>query len=129
MGDDDTRERENEKREAQEKQTEQHAPADREDKGDRGEEAVREVGPGGHFFATGHTLARYETAFYAPLVSDWRNFEAWNQDGAADATTRASALARQAIAEYEQPALDPAAVEAIEAFVARRVEEGGAPVN
>jgi hypothetical protein len=42
MGDDDTKERENEKREAQERQTESHAPADREDKGDRGEEAVRE---------------------------------------------------------------------------------------
>jgi hypothetical protein len=40
--DDDTREREAEKREAHEKQTEQHAPADRDDKGDRGEEAVRE---------------------------------------------------------------------------------------
>jgi hypothetical protein len=38
----DTTERENEKREARERQTESHAPADREDKSDRGEEAVRE---------------------------------------------------------------------------------------
>jgi hypothetical protein len=42
MGDDDTKERENEKREQRERETEQHAPADRDDKGDRGEEAVRE---------------------------------------------------------------------------------------
>ncbi len=91
--------------------------------------AIDEVGPGGHFFATPHTLARYETAFYSPLVSDWRNFESWKQDGAVDATHRASAIARQALAEYEQPALDLAAAEAIDAFVAKRTEEGGAPVN
>jgi trimethylamine--corrinoid protein Co-methyltransferase len=92
-------------------------------------DAIDEVGPGGHFFATPHTLARYETAFYSPLVSDWRNFESWKQDGAVDATHRAGAIARQAIAEYEAPALDPAAAEEIAAFVARRTEEGGAPVN
>jgi hypothetical protein len=40
--DNDSKARENEKREAQERQTEEHAPADREDKSDRGEEAVRE---------------------------------------------------------------------------------------
>ncbi len=40
-------------------------------------DATREVGPGGHFFGAAHTLARYETAFYAPILSDWRNFEAW----------------------------------------------------
>ncbi|MCZ8097653.1 MAG: trimethylamine methyltransferase family protein [Burkholderiales bacterium] len=92
-------------------------------------DAIDEVGPGGHFFATPHTLARYETAFYSPLVSDWRNFESWKQDGAVDATHRAGAIARQAIAEYEPPPLDPAAAEEIAAFVARRTQEGGAPVN
>ena len=44
-----------------------------------GLDAIREVGPGGHFFGAAHTLARYETAFYAPMVSDWRNFESWRQ--------------------------------------------------
>src|SRR3546814_2853704 len=42
-----------------------------------GLDAIREVGPGGHFFGAAHTLARYETAFYAPMLSDWRNFESW----------------------------------------------------
>ena len=92
-------------------------------------DAIREVGPGGHFFAAPHTLSRYETAFYAPLVSDWRNYDAWAEDGAKDATVRASEIARTALAEYEDPGLDPAAAEAIDAFVARRTEEGGAPVN
>jgi trimethylamine--corrinoid protein Co-methyltransferase len=34
-----------------------------------GFEAIREVEPGGHFFGAAHTLERYETAFYTPLVS------------------------------------------------------------
>jgi trimethylamine--corrinoid protein Co-methyltransferase len=92
-------------------------------------DAIEEVGPGGHFFATAHTLARYETAFYAPLVSDWRNFESWEQDGAVDATHRAHKMAKQAIAEHQAPPIDPARLEAIDAFIARRTEEGGAPVN
>ena len=38
-------------------------------------DAIREVGPGGHFFGCAHTQARFRTAFYAPMVSDWRNYE------------------------------------------------------
>jgi trimethylamine--corrinoid protein Co-methyltransferase len=37
-------------------------------------DAMLEAGPGGHFFGTQHTLALYATAFYQPLISDWRNF-------------------------------------------------------
>ena len=44
-------------------------------------DAVREVGPGGHFFGCAHTQERYRTAFYAPLVSDWRNYESWREAG------------------------------------------------
>ncbi len=41
-------------------------------------DAIREVGPRGHFFGAEHTQARYETAFYSPFLSDWRNFERWS---------------------------------------------------
>ncbi|MDH3380915.1 MAG: trimethylamine methyltransferase family protein, partial [Gammaproteobacteria bacterium] len=40
-------------------------------------DAIKEVGPTGHFFGARHTMARYETAFYAPFISDWSNFENW----------------------------------------------------
>ena len=49
-------------------------------------DAIREVGPGGHFFGCAHTQARYRTAFYAPLVSDWRNYESWREAGSPDAS-------------------------------------------
>ena len=88
-----------------------------------GLEAMAEVGPGGHHFATSHTLERYEHAFYRPILSDWRNFETWQEDGAMTATERASRIWKQLLAEYEPPPLDAGAAEALDAFVARRRAE------
>lgn len=90
---------------------------------------IAEVGPGGHFFGSPHTLERYETAFYAPLVSDWRNYESWAEDGALSATDRAARLAQEALDAYVAPTLDPARREAMDAFIAKRREDGGSPVN
>jgi trimethylamine:corrinoid methyltransferase-like protein len=44
-------------------------------------DAMREVGPGGHFFGCAHTQARYRNAFFAPAISDWRNYESWREAG------------------------------------------------
>ncbi len=92
-------------------------------------EAIRDVGPGGHYFSTAHTLARYEHAFYAPLLSDWRNFETWSEDGAVDATHRANRIWKQILADYEPPPLDPAIDEELQAYVDRRTAEGGAVMD
>ena len=86
-------------------------------------EAIREVAPGGHFFGSVHTLARYETAFYAPLVSDWRNFETWQEGGSLDTAKRANAIWKRLLADYEAPPLDPAIDEALQVYVAKRKEE------
>jgi trimethylamine--corrinoid protein Co-methyltransferase len=90
-------------------------------------EAIKEVGPGGHFFGSPHTMARYETAFYAPLVSDWRNFETWRQAGAVQAAQHANAIWKQLLAEYVPLSIDPAIDEALKEYVAKRKAEGGVP--
>ena len=88
-------------------------------------DAIAEVGPGGHFFGAAHTLARYESAFYEPMVSDWRNFETWQEDGARTATQRANAIWKQLLADYQPPAIDPGIDEALKDFIARRKHEEG----
>jgi trimethylamine--corrinoid protein Co-methyltransferase len=90
-----------------------------------GFEAMREVGPGGHFFGAAHTLERYEKAFYAPLLSDWRNYENWRLAGSLDAAQRANQIWKQALADFVPPPIDPAINEALKDFVARRKEAGG----
>ncbi len=84
-------------------------------------------GRGGHFFGCAHTMERYRSAFYAPLVSDWRNSGSWAEDGAKTATERASGLWQSALAQYVAPARDPGVVEALDSYVQRRTAEGGAP--
>ena len=93
------------------------------DEGTLAFEAIREVGPGGHFFGTAHTMERYETAFYRPILSDWRNYEAWQEAGSPQADERATAIWKQLLADYEPPPLDPARKEALDAFVERRKGE------
>jgi trimethylamine--corrinoid protein Co-methyltransferase len=88
-------------------------------------DAVREVGPGGHYFGAAHTRARFKDAFHAPLLSDWRNFETWREAGSPTATQKANRLWKEALARYEQPPLEPARADELAAFVARRKAEGG----
>jgi trimethylamine--corrinoid protein Co-methyltransferase len=88
-------------------------------------DAIGEVGPGGHFFGSAHTLERYETAFYRPLVSDWRNFETWQEAGSPRAEEHAHRLWQQALAEYVEPPLEDERRLELDDFVARRQAEGG----
>jgi trimethylamine--corrinoid protein Co-methyltransferase len=91
--------------------------------------AIKDVGPTGHFFGVEHTQERYETAFYSPFLSDWRNYEQWELDGAKTTEVRANKIWKDILNEFEPPALDPAIDEELKAFVAKRKEEGGAPTD
>jgi trimethylamine--corrinoid protein Co-methyltransferase len=90
-------------------------------------DAIKAVAPGGHFFGSPHTLARYETAFYRPILSDWSNFENWRDAGSRSATQRATELWKKTREAYVPPPLDEGVREAVAAYVARRREEIGSP--
>ena len=92
-------------------------------------DAIREVGAGGHYFGCQHTQDRYSTAFYAPFVSDWRNFEAWESDGAVWTPERAHRIFKAILAEFEAPEMNGDHQEDLRRFVARRKQEGGAPTD
>jgi len=90
-----------------------------------GFDAIASVPTGGHFFGADHTMQRYETAFYRPLLSDWTNYGGWEAAGSKDAAERATAIWQQALAEYEEPVMDPSVREELDAYVAKRKEEIG----
>lgn len=92
-------------------------------------EAIAEVGPEGHYFGIQHTQDRYVSAFYQPIASDWRNFEAWQIDGAVWTAERAHRIFKEILNDFEAPAMDIALQDELKDFVARRKTEGGAPTD
>lgn len=86
-------------------------------------EAIDDVGPGGHFFGTPHTMERYRTEFYRPLISDWQNYDNWLDNGAKTAAERANEKYKEVLVNYVQPPLDPSIAEALQEYVDRRTAE------
>jgi len=93
--------------------------------GSLGFDAHQEVGHGGHFLGSMHTLERFRTAFYRPFLSSSDNFERWTRGGALDTNARATNLWRAKLDAYEQPPLDDAIRAELEEFVTRRRIELG----
>jgi len=83
-------------------------------------DAVREVGPGGHYLGCAHTQANFETAFFRSTVADYESFEQWEQEGALDAAQRANKIWKHQLATYQEPPMDPAIDEALLAFIAEK---------
>ena len=97
------------------------------DDGDLAFEALSEVQPGGHFFGCNHTMQRYQSAFYEPVVADWSNFGSWTERGGLDANHRATAIWQDIVNNAPAYDHDRDRADALRAFIARRIAEGGAP--
>ncbi|MEM1266154.1 MAG: trimethylamine methyltransferase family protein [Pseudomonadota bacterium] len=90
---------------------------------DAGLAAVADIGPGGHYLGHPHTLENFERAFFMPGLFDNNSFEQWQAEGSQEITARALTHAKALLAEYEEPALDPATDEALLDYIARRERE------
>lgn len=88
-------------------------------------DTITSVGPGGHFFGTPHTQQRYKDAFYSPILSDWRNFETWQEAGEPTVMQKANRVYKERLVAYEAPSMDAAIREQLDAFVTQRKAEGG----
>jgi trimethylamine--corrinoid protein Co-methyltransferase len=83
-------------------------------------DAIREVGPGSHYLGCSHTQANFQTAFYRSTIADNNSFEQWHAEGEKRSEQRANDIARNWLAMYEAPALDPGIAEALNDFVAQK---------
>ncbi len=83
-------------------------------------DAIREVGPGGHYLGCAHTQANFKAAFWKSDLLDYKPYETWEDEGARDTQTLANLRVKRMLADYQQPPLDPAIAEALDAFVAQK---------
>jgi len=86
-------------------------------------DAIREVGPGGHYLGCAHTQAHFKDAFWRSDLFDYKPFETWHEEGARDTQALASVRVKKQLSDYQAPALDPGINEALTAYVTRKKDE------
>ncbi len=80
--------------------------------------AIAEVGPGGHYLGCEHTQDNYKSAFWRTELFDYKPFETWEEEGARDTATLATARVQYLLDNYAQPPLDPEIQSRLQAYVA-----------
>jgi trimethylamine--corrinoid protein Co-methyltransferase len=88
-------------------------------------ELIKEVGAGGHYSGTQHLPDRTASAIHAPIVSDWRTYEAMPPGAEIWSHARAHAVFKQIMADFKAPDMNGDHQEDLARFVAMRKQEGG----
>jgi trimethylamine--corrinoid protein Co-methyltransferase len=83
-------------------------------------DAIREVGPGGHYLGCEHTQKNFKSAFWRSEVFDYKPFETWEEEGARDSQALASVRVAKLIDTYVAPPLDPEIRAKLDAYVAAK---------
>lgn len=86
-------------------------------------DAIRDVGPSGHFFGHRHTIEHYDSAFYRPMTAETGTWDQWVEEGQRDVETRAAAVAASLIDTFEPPPLGEGIAEELDEYVVRRRRE------
>ena len=81
-------------------------------------DAIREVGPSGHYLGCDHTQRNFKSAFWRSNLFDYKPFETWYEEGARDTYSLAADRVAYQLASYRQPPLDPEILAALEKYVA-----------
>jgi trimethylamine--corrinoid protein Co-methyltransferase len=85
-------------------------------------DAIREVGPGGHYLGCAHTQANFKDAFWKSDLLDYKPFETWEDEGARDTQSLASARVQKMLNDYVQPPLDQGISDSLNDYIAKRKE-------
>jgi trimethylamine--corrinoid protein Co-methyltransferase len=91
-------------------------------------EPITQVLPGGHFFETPQTMARYSSEFYEPLVADLSNFGTWENAGAHPSQDRATTIWQNVLANFSAPKGSHDRIDRIENMLIKMRASGGAPI-
>ena len=83
-------------------------------------DAIREVGPGGHFLGCAHTQQNFKSAFWKSDLLDYKPYETWEDEGGRDTQTLAGLRVEKLLSDYQQPPLDPSINEALSEFITQK---------
>lgn len=86
-------------------------------------DALREVGPGGHFLGCEHTQNNFKEAFWKSDLLDYKPFETWADEGSRDTIALAAARVDKMLGDYVQPPLDPEIDGRLKDYIAQRKSE------
>ena len=83
-------------------------------------DAIREVGPGGHYLGCAHTQANFQSAFWRTGVFDYKPFETWAEEGSRTTQMLGAARVQKLLGGFQAPAIDPGVEEALNDYVRRK---------
>lgn len=83
-------------------------------------DAIREVGPGGHYLGCSHTQANFKDAFWRSDILDYKPFETWADEGSRTTEELATLRVKTLLESYRAPDMAAETREALEAYVAER---------
>lgn len=92
-------------------------------------DAIRELGPGGLFLASSHTMEHFREWLYMSPLFTTPDFTTWNARGRESLEDRAIGAWHHLMDQYEDPGLDDAIDEELKEFMARRTEEIAAGIG
>ena len=81
-------------------------------------DAIREVGPGGHYLGCAHTQANFKNAFWRTGLLDYKPYETWADEGERDTVALAATKVAKMLDEYQAPPIDPGVAEGLASYVA-----------
>jgi trimethylamine---corrinoid protein Co-methyltransferase len=90
-------------------------------------DALAELGPGGMFLASGHTMAHFKEWLYMSPLFLTPDFATWEGAGAATTAQTANSLWKKLLESYEDPGIDPAVDEELRAYMDRRRQDPPEP--
>ncbi len=87
---------------------------------DEGLDAIKDIGPGGHYLGHPYTLENFQRAFFMPELFDNNSIEQWQAEGSIEITERALNHAKSLLANYEEPVINEAINDELLEFIALR---------
>ena len=80
-------------------------------------DAIKDVGPGGHFLGCNHTQENFLEAFWRSDVFDYKPFETWSEEGANDTVKLANKKVVDMLKYYEKPFLEESILDNLNEYV------------